>query len=365
MNKNLHDIIKFLNNVFTNLNLLTSKRNRSLNFKDIIYALSYKVFNNKSFSNCSSNFKCKEIINVSDTAIKKKRTNINIDYFKELNDKLNNFIYKKFNKKRIIAVDGSKVNLLSVLGNNNDYKLSKNGNYSTALISSLYDIENKIPINYEIFDKFNERESLQTQLKNVRKGDILIMDRGYYSAQLLNSLKMKGISFIFRMKKNSKFITELNKENKFDYNTHFIYNENKFKIRIIKYSINNQSYYLATDILNKNKDINYFKDLYNKRWNIETDFKYNKLYLSMEKLSSKNISNIKKEVYVHYFIMTLSSYLEYIILQDNNYERNKKINKKNSLSIFSDELLYLLFYKKMGKKIKNRIIYLLGYIYCK
>ena len=62
-------------------------------------------------------------------------------------------------------------------GKNNDLKLSANKNYSTALVSSLYDIKINMPINYGIFKSFNEREALNEQFEYFKENDVAIMDR--------------------------------------------------------------------------------------------------------------------------------------------------------------------------------------------
>jgi hypothetical protein len=66
--------------------------------------------------------------------------------------------------------------------------------YCTGLISSLFDIDNKMLINYKLYKKHDERSALMKQINYLRKGDIVIMDRGYYGKNF----------YFFSMKKKSK-----------------------------------------------------------------------------------------------------------------------------------------------------------------
>jgi len=94
------------------------------------------------------------------------------------------------------------------------FRLSENGEYCTGLLSSIYDIERKIPFNYELSNGHEgERVVLIRQLKYLKEGDTLIMDKGYYSLELLKELKERKINYIFRMKKSSTHV----KQDKNDY----------------------------------------------------------------------------------------------------------------------------------------------------
>ena len=54
------------------------------------------------------------------------------------------------NEQRIIAIDSIK----------HGFKISRNKHYYIALISTLFDIERKIPINYNLSTNCNERYAL-------------------------------------------------------------------------------------------------------------------------------------------------------------------------------------------------------------
>ena len=87
------------------------------------------------------------------------------------------------------------------------------------------------------------------------------------------------------------------------------YSKKKIKLRIIKYVINKKVYYLGTTIYNQN--IEYFKNLYWKRWKVEINFRYSKYNLSMNNIKSKTKNSIIQDIYIHNFMFIISSYLQY------------------------------------------------------
>jgi hypothetical protein len=136
-----------------------------------------------------------------------------------------------------------------------------NGNYCISLISTLFDIEREIPINYGLFINATERNALREQFKYLKKNDIIIMDRGYYCKDLLFELNKLEVKVIFRLKNNLKILSDL--KNKKDTTIIIKNNNESLKFRIIKYFLNDKLYYLGTTIYNNNCE--YFKKLYWKR----------------------------------------------------------------------------------------------------
>ena len=132
-------------------------------FKDILYYSSLNVGNDQSYDLVKSYLKINGILDVSKNTLIKNKNKITFKHFESLNNDLLNHIYKK-NNKRIIAVDGTYITLLKSL-NKYGFKISTNGNYCIVLLSTLFDIEKEIPINYELSNNKNERNALISQIK--------------------------------------------------------------------------------------------------------------------------------------------------------------------------------------------------------
>ena len=118
------------------------------------------------------------------------------------------------------------------------FKLNKNGYYTNAIISCVYDVNNNIPLFMNINKSFNEVDNLLKQLddKIIDKYKITnITDRGYDDIKLVNYYLKNKLFFVSRITKNNSFVKNLNNDNN---NTifNYTYNNISYKIRIIKFT---------------------------------------------------------------------------------------------------------------------------------
>lgn len=123
---------------------------------------------------------------------------------------------------------------------------SKNETYCQGIISCLYDINNKLPINYFLIKTRNERDAFRNQIKYLKKDDTVIFDRGYYSFDIIEKLELIGVNYIFRLKSNKKEVQYMLNNNIIDYK--FI-NKN-INNRIVNYRVNDseEDYFLITNL---------------------------------------------------------------------------------------------------------------------
>lgn len=258
-----------------------------------------------SYSLANINMCMNDIIDVSDTALKNKRNAICYIHFKKVSHTLLDFIYQENNNPRIIGVDGIYIPL-SIKLEKFGLQTSTRNTYCIGLVSSLYDIDKKMLINYNLFKKHDERKSLIDQMEYLKPNDILIMDRGYYSKELLFLLNEKEIQVIFRMKSNSLMVKDLVKKNQSSMMTSVTVNDTKIRFRIITYKINDIDYFLGTTILNHR--ISYFKKIYWKRWCTETNFRESKFLLSLDNILSEDINKVQQDIYSNNILFIVSSF---------------------------------------------------------
>jgi len=195
----------------------------------------------------------------------------------------------------------------------------------------------------------NERNTFITQLKYLDKHSVVIFDRGYYSEELLNILLIRKIPFIFRCKKNVPYFKDMcYDESKKIYHS---YKNNsikkiKKKLKCFKYKVDNPNkeddyeYYIITTLLNKN--IDEIKNLYNKRWAVETDFKFLKYDMNLGNIKSRKEITIKQDVYISQFISTLYAYFNLLI----NKKKDHYIHKKKTVKVTVNMFLDLIFYEE-------------------
>ena len=164
----LKKLKKTINTSINNINRKINIRNTKLSFKDIIYCTSLMIGNNQSYDIVNASLKINNIVDVSTRALINYKNNIHNTFFNKINNDLILFIYKECNH-RIIAVDGTYVNLFKSLVNEG-FNISRNKNYCISLISTLFDIEREIPINYRLSINNSERSALIKQLEYLNEG---------------------------------------------------------------------------------------------------------------------------------------------------------------------------------------------------
>jgi hypothetical protein len=164
------------------------------------------------------------------------------------------------------------------------------------------------------------REALQTvlKLKKIKKYNLCIA----CNASLCEGGKAAS-SHIFKLKINKKII----------------------KMRALSYKIQTEKegnqfeedYYIATHDLCRH-NVNYYRDLYWKRWNVETNFRYLKSQLNLNLLTSQNILHIQQDIKIIHFITLLSEYITELQKKIINND-NKKINNEMSIQTAATKLI--------------------------
>jgi len=297
----IKELQKILNINIKNINNKIIKRDRKINFREILYGSIYKCINNSSYQDVSSKINLDFIkrnidTTITNTAFIKKRNNIPNKYFLDINNSFIKHILKNDNKPRIYGVDGSFINLFKNFDKYNFMYASSNKTYCQGIISCLYDLNNKIPINYFLLKTRDEREAFINQIKYLRQGDTVIFDRGYYSYDLVEKLDLIGVNYIFRLKSSKKEVKKMIKDNITD----FSFINEKINNRIVHYRVDNskEDYFLLTNL---NKSLDEMKDLYWKRWQVEIHFKESKYNLSLKTINLKTENSLMQEIYIHNF----------------------------------------------------------------
>jgi len=324
---NLHN---FINNKFNDINKIICKRSRIIDFKLLLLFIAKKISSYSSYSKIIALFNL-DLASFTKTAIIKKRKNIPIYIFHDLNNDVLNYIYKSFqNKPKLVAIDGTQINLpysLRLEG----FPLSANKSMCIGKISALYDIENNFIINYTFDKDFNERNYYKRQLKYLNKGDIIIADRGYYSKELLEVTNELGIKCVFRLKKDLDCVKKLINSHK----KRIMINIGNVKMHVISYNVevidkftgekSYKTYYIGTTLSKKRYGIECIKEIYRKRWGIETNIKYSKYEVGLNKINSKCQNFVAQDIQIIQLISNLSLYNE-LLLKTYYNNAEKKIN---------------------------------------
>lgn len=331
-----------------------------------------------------SNMLEKDLITISKSAYTQARNKIKYEAFIELSNDIKEqfyqeYEYEKYKGFRLLGVDGSMIILpsnedtkkeFSTTNVKNQYK-DKDKEIAQARVSVLHDLLNNIVVDATISDsKTHEINiTIDEHLKEVKEEDLIIFDRGYPSYRLFATINSKyKANYLIRMKKNmyNKYTNILfDKESDIDDITVTIkptYKELKeicveenlpqeIKVRFVKVVLDDgEIEVLATSVLDENiLKTEDFKELYFKRWGIETFYEIMKNRLSLENFTGTSALAIKQDFYATMFISNMEALVTYELneeLKNEDKKENKyeqKVNKSvsfNTIKNYAFELLY-------------------------
>jgi len=328
------------------------------NKNDIIDAIMYKMLYMKShttqeettisLNKLKKKYKGKEVS--SRQALAKKEAKLDISFYTDLSNKIAELINKHTIKdkytRQIIAVDGVFSTFLKSLSKDG-YKLNKNKESVTPLITGLFNVTYNMPICLELAKTKDERVEFMKYIKNkdAYKDNVFIFDRGYYSEDMVKFMFDNKLNFVFRLKKNSSMIN--------DSNDHIV-DMNGNDVRIITYIIDGKKYYMATNLYNDT--ISQIKSIYHDRWTIEEFYKFVKTNLCLGKMNEKTEINIKKSISAQLIISQITflivnmhksvndkqRYFKKKIITENNVD-NYVLNKKVLIKGIFDDFLFKFF----------------------
>lgn len=321
----------------------------------------------KTFSDRSSN--------ITKSAFSQSRMKLKPEAFIELNNCLIDEFYtdniiKKWRGFRLFAIDGSKL----ILPTSSKELMKKFGTLSSGMIipqaqiSSCYDLLNEIIIDTKLETlQVNEMKQAVFHLDKLSKGDLIILDRGYSATWFYYMIKLKELDFVnripkgfrkdaenFRLSDKIEDIIEIDvppQKSRYGLQRHGLTKEEvkPFQLRLVKVTLDTgEVEVLATTLMDKEKyPLEIFKDLYFKRWGIETSYNHLKNNIHVEEFTGLTEFAIRQDFYASAFINNLQS----IIALDSKEEMDKenkdkeyeyKINRNLSLGFMKDRIVEIL-----------------------
>ncbi len=228
---------------------------------------------------------------------------------------------------RVFAADGSKIHLpheLLLFG----YKApNRDQYYPQGLMSTLYHLGNGLIYDCLLSKDKSERHCVLHHMEVLSQGDILVLDRGYFSYLLLHQSTERNVHLICRLQSggmnqaikefwdsqhndvvidyypSAAVKSEIKKQGyNIDYRT--------IKLRLIKYQIDNISYVCATTLIEEQYPLTEFASLYHGRWGIEELYKISKEFINVEDMHSKTERGVKQELYAHVLLVNIARIFE-------------------------------------------------------
>lgn len=263
---------------------------------------------------------------------------------------------------RVFAVDGTKYTLpaskelIKKFGCHNCGEVD--AHYPQALVSVLFNIKSKIAYDVVIErNNGNERESLKKLCKSLINNDLVILDRGYPSHELISYLLKKKVNFIIRnplsntFKQVEIFLQEGSKDK-------IIELENpkkreKIKIRLLK-SKNEKGeirVFITSLLDQKRYSYDEIVNLYYERWEIEEHYKANKELFKVENFHSRDKNGVLQEIYSQLLLSNLTRIAMSEADKDNENKKGEP-SFKNAVCIFERNINEIILCKDIEKKEK-------------
>lgn len=326
----------------------------------------------------------------SASAFVQQRSKIKPEAFKAIFESFTSkIIHKKSDTLRVLAVDGSDIQIATNPDDSTSYHPGSNGQkpYNLLHLNTLYDLEHHIYTDAIIQGRLNGNEHSALQ-EMVDKSDILkalvIADRGYESYNNMAHIQEKGWYFLIRIKdgktgikqgldlpdsdefdeiinlkitrKQTKETKELfEKRNHYKFipsNVSFDYLPMKSKkcdslvfyelnFRIVRFKVTDELYETVITNLDKDKyPPEKLKELYASRWGIETSFRDLKYTVGMLDFHSKKVMCIHQEIYAHLIIYNFAEMItSHVVIE----KKQRKYTYKANFSIATH--MCRLFYR--------------------
>lgn len=264
-----------------------------------------------------------EIKEYSEAAFCKARQKINPSAFKEIfeitvEEYYQNTDYKTFNGYRVCAIDGSDINLPNTKELLEEYGSEPYSNGSIqvqSLVSCLYDVLNHTILDASMYPyNFNERKAAikhLDKLDSIRtEKELIIMDRGYPSGQLLKVLEEKQYKYLMRVNKDNFFKEIRDAKTDDEILCREIDGEN-ISFRLVTIELSNDTMEsLITNLTDKSITKEMLAQLYRLRWGIETKYDDLKNKLQLENFSGVTPICILQDFYSTMFLSNMLACME-------------------------------------------------------
>ena len=301
-------------------------------------------------------------------------------------------------KHRLFAVDGSKLNVPRKLFASGYSAPSEKVYYPQALLSCLYQVHSQLPVDFDLAPHNNERECAKGHLDVLEKGDVVVYDRGYYSYLMLHQHDQTGIHAIFRLQEssataireffkgteNDKIVTILpSTRTQADIrkkNPNFVFRP--LQMRLLKYEIKGSVFHLGTTLIEPEQryPIQAFVDAYHSRWGVEELYKVSKRIFDIQDFHAKSERGVKQEIFAHFVLITMNRLFanqadrelnsdgdasppdKTTDTQSSEPRGNKKkrqTNFKNCIHVFTRNLEELLLLHRQMNKTVTRVLNLI------
>ncbi len=241
---------------------------------------------------------------------------------------------KRWKNYRLVAVDGSNISLVNTTELNTYFGGQSNQHSSFVQAKTLYcyDILNELVLGCDIQPyRHGEIKMAISNIDNLESDMIVIYDRNFSNFRMaaLHCWQEKEIKFIIRAREDINFISDFIKNGYQSTVVNFpvthtaisslkesgfiVTKKTILKVRLVRVELKNSIEVLITNLWECDGHTDdELKELYAKRWAIESNISVQKNILQLESFSGLSVLSVKQDFFATVFISNLHS----IIIQD-------------------------------------------------
>jgi len=307
-------------------------RNRKMPFCDILYFI-MSCSHRSLQTELDEYFEKKGDETMSRQAFSKTRENIRHEAFIDLNDVL----IRKFEAEdgeiatyhgyRLFGADGTLLDLPNTKDLREHFGYSSNGTdktYAKGLAITAFDVLNKLTVFAELYSYFDSEKRRILDIvdgfaKLYNEKSIWLLDRGYPSFELFARLEDNSQNFVIRVSTQS--LKEINSANEEDQIITVTRGTRTLTLRIVTIPLpGGETEKLVTNLFSDFSPEN-FKELYAKRWGIETNYRFLKQKTYLEVFTGESITAVLQDFHSSILVLNMAAIAEREqedILKDNN-----------------------------------------------
>ena len=224
----------------------------------------------------------------------------------------------RFHGRRVLAVDGSKIPVQRAPDLWQEFGGPSNGHTPQILVATLFDVLAKVPLDASVAPyASSEREQLLCVLDQLRPRDVLVLDQGFPSYEVIDELLKRKVDFVLRMPVTGNYsgLQDFLRSGRYDADIQLVPSEQgdaghlgPFALRVVRRDgPDGKPQVFLTSLPRFNFPRAAILDLYRRRWEVELFFRLEKGdYLGHQQFHARNADGVRQEVFALLLFVTLS-----------------------------------------------------------
>lgn len=273
----------------------------------------------------------------------------------------------RFRGRRVLAVDGCKTNLQRSDELDHAFGRPSGAHVPQALVSVLVNVCNRAPLDVSVHKHATCERSilLEEHLQFLRPEDILVLDRGYPSYEVVSELLDAGVDFVIRTPRASTFpaITEFLESGSKDAVVHLDLPSvngregRRVQLRAARLEGDDGPTVFLTSLPRSQWSWSTLCRLYRLRWEVEELYKTFKAdYFDQRQFHSKKTAGVKQEVCASLLLLAISRYLMGAVAAMHDRPL-REVSQKASVLGFADYLIRIFRQDpRQGVKLVQRLL---------